>query len=88
MSCGTPVVAATDVGGVKEVVDHGVSGWLSAMDDLGAFVTNVKHALFDGDLARRYGEAARRIAVERFRSQRRRRALRGALREDLGRRSS
>jgi hypothetical protein len=36
------------------------------MDDLGAFVANVKHALFDGDLARRYGEAARRIAVERF----------------------
>jgi glycosyltransferase involved in cell wall biosynthesis len=27
MSCGTPVVA-TDVGGVREVVDHGISGWL------------------------------------------------------------
>ncbi len=65
MSCGTPVVS-TDVGGVSEVVEHHKSGWLSAADDMDAYAANIALALSDAELARRYGEEARRVAVERF----------------------
>lgn len=65
MSCGTPVVA-TDVGGVREVVDDGVTGLLAPAGDVAAFAENLKSLLFDRDRARSMGEAARRAAVERF----------------------
>ncbi len=65
MSCGTPVVA-TDVGGVREVVDDGVTGLLAPADDIDAFATNLRALLFDRDRARSMGQAARRAAVERF----------------------
>lgn len=65
MSCGTPVVA-TRVGGVGEVVEHGISGLLSAVDDLAGFAANLSTLLFDPLRARSMGEAARRQAVERF----------------------
>ncbi len=65
MSCGTPVVA-TRAGGVAEVVEHGVSGLLSDIDDLDGFAANLSALLFDRDRARTMGENARRQAVERF----------------------
>jgi len=65
MSCGTPVVA-TDVGGVREVVDDGVTGLLSPLDDMDAFAANLRGLLFDRDRARAMGHAARQVAVERF----------------------
>jgi len=65
MSCGTPVVA-TDVGGVREVVDHGVTGLLAPASDVDAFAANLKSLLFDRDRARSMGAAARSVAVERF----------------------
>lgn len=65
MACGTPVVA-TDVGGVREVVDHGRTGLLSAIDDLDGFASHVRTLLFDRDRARALGAAARASAVERF----------------------
>ena len=66
MACGTPVVA-TDVGGVHEVVDHGVSGLLSPLEDLRAFAANLARLLADRTAARRMGAAAREQAVTRFR---------------------
>lgn len=65
MSCGTPVVA-TRAGGVGEVVEHGVSGLLSGIDDLEGFAANLAELLFDHARARAMGEVARRQAVERF----------------------
>jgi N-acetyl-alpha-D-glucosaminyl L-malate synthase BshA len=69
MSCGIPVVA-TDVGGVREVVDHGVTGLLCAVDDLDGFAKNLAQLLFKAADARAMGNAARKVAVERFRRER------------------
>jgi N-acetyl-alpha-D-glucosaminyl L-malate synthase BshA len=65
MSCGTPVVA-TRVGGVSEVVDDGVSGLLSGVDDLEGFAANLQRVMFEPARAERMGQAARRTAVDRF----------------------
>ncbi len=65
MSCGTPVVA-TDVGGVREVVDHGSTGLLAAPEDIDAFAANLRALLLDRDRARAMGAAARAVAVDRF----------------------
>jgi N-acetyl-alpha-D-glucosaminyl L-malate synthase BshA len=69
MSCGTPVVA-TDAGGVREVVDHGVTGLLSAVDDFDGFVEHVRALLHDPARARAMGAAAREQSVVRFRRER------------------
>jgi N-acetyl-alpha-D-glucosaminyl L-malate synthase BshA len=65
MSCGTPVVA-TDVGGVGEVVEHGVTGFLSPANDLESFASNLAALLFAPDNARKMGAAARESALRRF----------------------
>jgi N-acetyl-alpha-D-glucosaminyl L-malate synthase BshA len=69
MACGTPVVA-TSAGGIREVVEHGVTGLLSPLDDLDACAANLADLLFDLSRARSMGEAARVRAVERFDRQR------------------
>jgi N-acetyl-alpha-D-glucosaminyl L-malate synthase BshA len=66
MACGTPVVS-TDAGGVKEVVEHGLSGLLSPVDDMKAFAANIALLLNDRGAAQRMGHAAREQALERFR---------------------
>ncbi len=65
MSCGTPVVA-TDAGGVSEVVTHGLSGLLSALEDKQAFANNLRALLFDDERSQSMGEAARADALARF----------------------
>jgi N-acetyl-alpha-D-glucosaminyl L-malate synthase BshA len=65
MSCGTPVVS-TDVGGVSEVVEHGVSGLLSPVDDLDAYAANLRSLLFDPERAAAFGQNARERAVQNF----------------------
>lgn len=65
MSCGTPVVA-THVGGVGEVVEDGVSGLLSGLDDLEGFASNLARLLSEPELAERMGRAARQTAEQRF----------------------
>ncbi len=69
MSCGTPVVGC-DAGGVSEVVTHGVTGLLSAIEDRATFSEHLAELLFDRPRARRLGEAAREDALERFRRER------------------
>jgi N-acetyl-alpha-D-glucosaminyl L-malate synthase BshA len=66
MACGTPVVS-TDAGGVREVVEHGVSGLLSPVEDMRLFSAHLKHLLEDRATALAMGSAARAQAVERFR---------------------
>ena len=68
MACATPVVA-TDAGGIREVVDPGVTGLLAAPDDLEGFAAHL-HALLFGDVdAEAMGRAAREQALERFHPQ-------------------
>lgn len=66
MACGTPVVG-TDAGGVREVVEHGVSGLLAAPEDLEGYAANLRALLFGEADTEAMGRTAREQAVERFR---------------------
>ena len=65
MACGTPVVA-TDAGGIREVIDHGVTGLLSAPEDLEGFAAHLRALLFGETDGEAMGRAAREQALERF----------------------
>ena len=71
MACGAAVVAS-DVGGIPEVVADGETGLLVHFDagDPGAFeaalAESVNRLVRDPELARRFGAAGRRRAVEHF----------------------
>jgi N-acetyl-alpha-D-glucosaminyl L-malate synthase BshA len=65
MACGVPVVAS-DVGGLPEVVEHGVSGFLHPLDALDEMAASALSVLTDADRGRRVGAAARRRVEERF----------------------
>lgn len=58
MACGVPVLA-TAVGGVPEVVEHGVSGWLSDADDLEGFARTLREKINDPEGLARVGSSAR-----------------------------
>ena len=57
-AAGLPVVA-TDVGGTREIVEHGVSGYLVASGDAGGIAARISEILADRSLAARLGGAAR-----------------------------
>jgi N-acetyl-alpha-D-glucosaminyl L-malate synthase BshA len=64
MSCEVPVVASS-VGGLPEVVEHGVSGFLHPFDALDEMVSSGVALLRDPALHRRVAEAAcRRVRIE------------------------
>jgi N-acetyl-alpha-D-glucosaminyl L-malate synthase BshA len=65
MSAGVPVLA-TNQGGPVEVIDDGRTGYLRAPDDVPGMVAAALEVLSDGERALRMGEAARRVAVERY----------------------
>lgn len=65
MSCGRPVVA-TNVGGIGEQVEQGVSGLLTAAGDAAQLAQGVLHLLGNDSLRQRMGEQAAAIAHERF----------------------
>src|SRR5204863_7904876 len=60
MACGTAVVASR-IGGIPEVVDDGVTGFLVPLDDRfeEGLAERVNQLLADPDLAARFGEAGR-----------------------------
>ncbi len=63
MAAGVPVVS-TEVGGVADVVAHGVTGLLAAMDDDEALARHVVTLLGDRDTGRRMGQEGRaRVAA-------------------------
>lgn len=65
MSCGVPVVA-TRVGGLPEVVEDGVSGYLVDLGDVEGLARRSLEILQDKRLQNEMGQAGRRIACERF----------------------
>lgn len=73
MWAGKPVVA-TQVGGVPELVEHGVNGLLVAPGDPTALATAVEEMLSDGERRRAAGEAGHRRAMASFREEVMRRA--------------
>ncbi len=65
MACGVPVVASR-VGGVPELVEDGVTGFLCAPDDLTGMASAAMRLLTDDTLHRQVTLAARTRAVECF----------------------
>jgi glycosyltransferase involved in cell wall biosynthesis len=69
LACGTPVVA-TAVGGLREVVQDGVTGWTAPPGDAGALADALREALDRPEDARRRAAAGAAIVRERFDSRR------------------
>jgi len=65
MAMGRPVVA-TAVGGVPELIDHGIDGWLCPPRDAAALADAVCTLLADPAAAARMGERAARTVRERL----------------------
>ena len=64
MACGMPVIGA-DSPGIREVLDHGQTGWLCGTD-AGSIRDAVRHLLENPDLCQRLGENARKRAVQKY----------------------
>jgi len=65
MAAGKPVIA-TDVGGAREVVKHGVTGYLVASDDHQKLAEHLLELVNDNVRSAEFGEAGRKIVKERF----------------------
>lgn len=65
MACGVPAVA-TRVGGLTELVTHGVDGFLEPVGDIEAQAARVLELLTDEELHSRISAAARYTALSRF----------------------
>lgn len=65
MAAGLPVVAA-DVGGLREVVEEGVTGYLFSAGDVEGLAERLATLAAEPGLRRRLGEAARRRAAAHF----------------------
>lgn len=65
MACGVPPVA-TRVGGLTELVTHGVDGFLEPVGDIEAQAARVLELLTDEELHSRIAAAARYTALSRF----------------------
>jgi L-malate glycosyltransferase len=65
MASGVPVIAS-DVGGLPEVVEHGVSGFLAPMGDVDKMAEYAIQILSDCDVHRAFSAAARKRAVDHF----------------------
>jgi N-acetyl-alpha-D-glucosaminyl L-malate synthase BshA len=65
MACGVPPVA-TNVGGVPELITHGVDGFLEKVGDIDSQAARVVALLTDNSLRDSVAAAARRTALERF----------------------
>jgi N-acetyl-alpha-D-glucosaminyl L-malate synthase BshA len=69
MACGVPVVAS-NVGGLPEVIDHGVTGFLHPGDDVDAMAESGVRLLSDAALHQRVADAAAAVVAREFCSER------------------
>jgi L-malate glycosyltransferase len=65
MACEVPVVTSR-VGGLPEVIEDGVTGFMHPLEDLDGMAASIVRLLTDDDLRRRMGKAACAVAHERF----------------------
>ena len=65
MACGVPVVA-TDVGGISDIIEDGVTGFLVPPCDISELSRCIRCLMFDEDMRQRFGREARRKAVRQF----------------------
>jgi glycosyltransferase involved in cell wall biosynthesis len=65
MASGLPVITCS-VGGIPEIVDHGVSGWLVPVGDGASLLAAIETLLADPELGRVMGRRGRAIVEERF----------------------
>ena len=65
MACETPVVASR-VGGLPEIIEHGVSGFLHPPDDVEAMAESGVALLTDDSLYRRTVQAGRHVVQRKF----------------------
>jgi len=65
MACGVATVA-TNVGGVPELIEDGVNGFLEPVGDIAAQASRAVELLTDDDLHRRISAAGRARAIEQF----------------------
>ena len=65
MASGTPVICSR-LGGLAEVVEHGETGFHTEPGDAAELRERIVTVLADRQLARRLGDNARQLAVERF----------------------
>jgi L-malate glycosyltransferase len=65
MACEVPVIASR-VGGLHEVVQDGVTGYLLPLDDLDGMAERGVRLLTDAALHRQFATAGRRLVVDRF----------------------
>jgi glycosyltransferase involved in cell wall biosynthesis len=65
MLAARPVIA-TDVGSVREAVEHGETGLVVAVDDVLALREGIARLARDPDLRQQMGEAGRTRALGRF----------------------
>ena len=65
MACEVPVVASR-VGGLPEVIQHGITGFLHPPDDLDGMAASAIRLLQDPALHRHIASAARQRVTERF----------------------
>jgi L-malate glycosyltransferase len=65
MSCGLPVVAS-NAGGIPEVVQHGVTGYLSDIGDTAEMAANALTVLKSPELYSQMSNASRQRAVQNF----------------------
>jgi glycosyltransferase involved in cell wall biosynthesis len=65
MACGAPVVAS-DLGGVREVVRHGETGFLVPPGDVDDLRRRLEEVLGQPALARSLGDSGRQLVAERF----------------------
>lgn len=62
---GLPIIA-TDVPGCREIVDHGVNGFLVPVRDAAALSRRIEYLLDTPDVCRRFGAAGRKKVLEEF----------------------
>jgi starch synthase len=65
MACGTPVVC-TDVGGMPEFVEEGVTGFIVPPNDPRALRERINYLLQNPEAALKMGRAGRRAVSEKF----------------------
>lgn len=69
MAAGKPVVA-TDVGGAREAIVHGQTGYLVDAGDYEQMAEHITSLLLQQDTARSMGEYGRQVVIEKFSCQR------------------